>query len=264
MSHACDLLEDEGRGAEPSHPSGLPRGPWPGTREMSGTGWHDHNSARAPPDPDVVPSRRPRPDPHPGPTSGTGPGPGRGPGPARDRTTLRPTAVARTRRIAKNCLQTCVCSRTVSRVDNSSITPTPQQLRALTHPVRLRMLGILRTEGPTTATALAPAARPQHRRDVVPPAPAGPARLHRRRRVARQRPGPLVAGGARVHSDQPGGYPDPADKEALDAYLQTVVVLYTQMLQQASRSARRFPTCGVTPRRSPTGAAGSTRSRQSG
>ncbi len=41
------------------------------------------------------------------------------------------------------------------RVDTSSITPTPSQLRALTHPARLRMLGILRTEGSTTATALA-------------------------------------------------------------------------------------------------------------
>src|SRR3954469_22151212 len=40
-------------------------------------------------------------------------------------------------------------------VDASSITPTPQQLRALTHPVRLRILGLLRTEGATTATALA-------------------------------------------------------------------------------------------------------------
>ena len=40
-------------------------------------------------------------------------------------------------------------------MDAASITPTPQQLKALTHPVRLRMLGILRTEGATTATALA-------------------------------------------------------------------------------------------------------------
>ncbi|MEI5674467.1 MULTISPECIES: winged helix-turn-helix domain-containing protein [unclassified Nocardioides] len=35
------------------------------------------------------------------------------------------------------------------------ITPTPQQLRALSHPVRLRMLGLLRAEGPATATGLA-------------------------------------------------------------------------------------------------------------
>jgi predicted ArsR family transcriptional regulator len=40
-------------------------------------------------------------------------------------------------------------------MDTSSITPSPQQLRALTHPTRLRMLGILRIDGPATATALA-------------------------------------------------------------------------------------------------------------
>lgn len=37
----------------------------------------------------------------------------------------------------------------------TSITPTPSQLKALTHPVRLRMLGLLRSEGPATATTLA-------------------------------------------------------------------------------------------------------------
>lgn len=37
----------------------------------------------------------------------------------------------------------------------SSITPDIAGLRALSHPVRLRMLGLLRTEGPATATTLA-------------------------------------------------------------------------------------------------------------
>lgn len=35
------------------------------------------------------------------------------------------------------------------------ITPSPEQLRALTHPIRLRLLGILRLNGPQTATDLA-------------------------------------------------------------------------------------------------------------
>jgi DNA-binding transcriptional ArsR family regulator len=35
------------------------------------------------------------------------------------------------------------------------ITPSPTQLKALSHPVRLRMLGLLRAEGPATATSLA-------------------------------------------------------------------------------------------------------------
>jgi DNA-binding transcriptional ArsR family regulator len=37
----------------------------------------------------------------------------------------------------------------------SSITPDIAGLRALSHPVRLRMLGLLRAEGPATATTLA-------------------------------------------------------------------------------------------------------------
>ena len=40
-------------------------------------------------------------------------------------------------------------------VDITSITPSPTALKALAHPVRLRMLGLLRMEGPATATTLA-------------------------------------------------------------------------------------------------------------
>jgi DNA-binding transcriptional ArsR family regulator len=40
-------------------------------------------------------------------------------------------------------------------VDATSITPSPQQMKALTHPVRVRMLGMLRLDGPATATTLA-------------------------------------------------------------------------------------------------------------
>jgi DNA-binding transcriptional ArsR family regulator len=39
-------------------------------------------------------------------------------------------------------------------MDTSSITPGPEGLRALSHPLRLRMLGLLRVEGPATATTL--------------------------------------------------------------------------------------------------------------
>lgn len=37
----------------------------------------------------------------------------------------------------------------------ASITPSLEQLKALTHPVRVRMLGMLRIDGPATATTLA-------------------------------------------------------------------------------------------------------------
>jgi predicted ArsR family transcriptional regulator len=40
-------------------------------------------------------------------------------------------------------------------MDATSITPSPQQMKALTHPVRVRMLGLLRLDGPATATSLA-------------------------------------------------------------------------------------------------------------
>ena len=150
-------------------------------------------------------------------------------------------------------------------MDNSSITPTPQQLRALTHPVRLRMLGILRTEGPTTATALAQrlglntGATSYHLRQL---AQHGFIVDDETRGNGRDRWWQAAHASTRTSLEE---YPDQADKEALDAYLQTVVVVYTQMLQQAveerSTASRR-----VAQRldRVATGAAGSTRSRRSG
>jgi predicted transcriptional regulator len=40
-------------------------------------------------------------------------------------------------------------------VDLTTITPDPTALKALSHPVRLQMLGLLRSDGPATATSLA-------------------------------------------------------------------------------------------------------------
>ena len=40
-------------------------------------------------------------------------------------------------------------------MDLTSITPDPTALKALSHPVRLRMLGLLRADGPATASSLA-------------------------------------------------------------------------------------------------------------
>src|SRR3954462_8891924 len=126
-------------------------------------------------------------------------------------------------------------------VDASSITPTPQQLRALTHPVRLRMLGILRTEGPTTATALAnrlglnTGATSYHLRQL---AQHGfivddEARGNGRERWWRVPPASTRTG----WEDNP----DPADMETLDAYLQSIVVVYTQMMQQAVEERATLP-----------------------
>ena len=149
---------------------------------------------------------------------------------------------------------------------NSSITPSPQQLRALTHPIRLRMLGILRTEGPTTATALAQrlglntGATSYHLRQL---AQHGFIVDDESRGNGRER------WWQAAHASTPDrawtSYPDPADKETLDAYLQSVVVVYTQMLQQAVEERSTLPgrvAQGLD--RVATGAAGSTRSRRSG
>ena len=138
-------------------------------------------------------------------------------------------------------MQMFLCSRNVAPVDDSSVTPTPQQLRALTHPVRLRMLGILRTEGSTTATALAQrlglntGATSYHLRQL---AQHGFIVDDEARGNGRDRWWQAAHASTRTSLDE---YPDPADKEALDAYLQTVVVVYTQMLQQAVEERSTLP-----------------------
>jgi predicted ArsR family transcriptional regulator len=117
-------------------------------------------------------------------------------------------------------------------VTRDSITPTPQQLRALTHPVRLRVLGILRTEGPTTATALATrlglntGATSYHLRQL---AQHGFIVDDEERGNARERWWKAAHASTRTDWEED---PDPADQETVDAYLQSVVVVYTQMLQQ--------------------------------
>ena len=89
--------------------------------------------------------------------------------------------------------------------DLTSITPSPAALKALSHPVRLRMLGLLRIEGPATATSLAArlglntGATSYHLRHlaqhgfIVDDARAG------------QRPRPVVAGRPPVDDDGPRG-----------------------------------------------------------
>jgi DNA-binding transcriptional ArsR family regulator len=69
---------------------------------------------------------------------------------------------------------------------SEQVTPDPTALRALSHPVRLRMLGLLRSEGPSTASRLAErlglnsGATSYHLRKPR------PARLRRRRPRARR------------------------------------------------------------------------------
>jgi DNA-binding transcriptional ArsR family regulator len=122
----------------------------------------------------------------------------------------------------------------------TSITPTSQMLRALAHPTRLRMLGLLRIEGPATATSLAT------RLGIN----TGQTSYHLRQ---------LAQHGFVVDDDERGNGRDrwwkaahqstvtgdmperPEDKEALDAYMQTVAVIYTQQLQAAVEEMSLLP-----------------------
>ena len=122
----------------------------------------------------------------------------------------------------------------------TSITPTPQMLRALAHPTRLKMLGMLRIDGPATATSLATrlgintGQTSYHLRQlaqhgfVVDDDERGNGR-ERWWKAAHQ---------ATITGDTPVR---PEDQEALDAYMQTVAVMYTQQLQAAVEEMSLLP-----------------------
>lgn len=110
----------------------------------------------------------------------------------------------------------------------SSISPDIAGLRALSHPVRLRMLGILRTEGPATATTLAErldlntGATSYHLRQL---AQHGFIEEDAERGNARDRW--WRAAHEETHTPRPRG----ADDEQLEAYLATVAQLYADRLR---------------------------------
>lgn len=118
-------------------------------------------------------------------------------------------------------------------MDVTSITPSPDALKALTHPLRLRMLGTLRIDGPATATTLATklglntGATSYHLRQlerhgfVVEDTERGNAR-DRWWKAAHQA---TMTDTARPH--------DAAAAETLEAYLQSVAVVMTQTLQRS-------------------------------
>ncbi|WP_345455402.1 ArsR/SmtB family transcription factor [Nocardioides marinquilinus] len=123
-----------------------------------------------------------------------------------------------------------------------TITPTPHQLRALTHPVRLRMLGLLRVDGPATATSLATrlglnsGATSYHLRQlaqhgfVVDDAERGNGRERWWR-----------AAHTSTRTDTGLGESDEEVADTLDAYLQTVVTIYTEWMQRAIEERPLLP-----------------------
>ena len=126
-------------------------------------------------------------------------------------------------------------------MDLTSITPTPTMLKALTHPVRVRLLGLLRAEGPATATTLAgrlglnSGATSYHLRQLAqhgfveddPDLGNGRDRWWRA-----------------AHQSTRTSMTAPDDQEAaetLDAYLQAVVVVMTEQLQRAVEELPLMP-----------------------
>lgn len=115
-------------------------------------------------------------------------------------------------------------------MDLTSVTPSPAGLKALSHPVRLQMLGLLRVDGPATATALAAqvgvntGAASYHLRQLAQHGfiTDAPDRGNGRERW-------WQAAHQSTYADNSADTPD--QRQTIDAYLQSVAVVYAQTLQ---------------------------------
>lgn len=122
-------------------------------------------------------------------------------------------------------------------MDRSSISPNSAGLRALSHPVRLRMLGLLRTEGAATATSLArrlglnTGATSYHLRQL---AEHGFIEEETGRGNARDRWWRAVHESTRMSSDG-------VDQEAEAGYLQAVALMYGELLARAAAERPFLP-----------------------
>jgi DNA-binding transcriptional ArsR family regulator len=125
----------------------------------------------------------------------------------------------------------------------TSVTPDVAGLRALSHPTRLKMLGILRIDGPATATALAArlgintGQTSYHLRQL---AQHGFVEDDEGRGTKRERWW-RAAHQSTITSLDPEETADPADRDAYDAYAQAVAVMYTQNLQAAVQERALLP-----------------------
>ena len=129
----------------------------------------------------------------------------------------------------------------MQRQPERTITPTPRQLRALTHPVRLRMLGMLRMEGPATATSLAQrlglntGATSYHLRQL---ADHGFIEDDAERGSGRERWWRAVYTSTRTDLAPVG---DQQASDEVDAYLQAVITVYAEQLQRAMEERALLP-----------------------
>ena len=126
-------------------------------------------------------------------------------------------------------------------MDLTTITPTPEQLKALTHPVRVRMLGLLRIDGPATATTLAErlglntGATSYHLRQL---AAHGFVVEDAARGNGRDR---WWKAAHRVTVTETARPEDPAAAETTAAYLQATAVARTQTLQRSIEELPSLP-----------------------
>jgi predicted ArsR family transcriptional regulator len=126
-------------------------------------------------------------------------------------------------------------------VDLTSITPTPQQMKALTHPVRVRILGMLRIDGPATATTLAErlglnsGATSYHLRQL---AQHGFVAEDTDRGNGRDR---WWKAAHQSTTTDTAGPAEPEARDTLDAYLQSVVVVMTELLQRSVEELAVLP-----------------------
>jgi len=121
----------------------------------------------------------------------------------------------------------------------TEIVPGPEALRALSHPVRLRMLGLLRHDGPSTASALA-------------------ARLGLNSGATSYHLRQLAQHGFVVDDETRGNGRDrwwraahtstltreertPEEREAVDAFAQAVAIVHTEQLQAAIEDRPLLP-----------------------
>lgn len=123
-----------------------------------------------------------------------------------------------------------------------AVTPDPTALRALSHPVRLRMLGLLRSEGPSTASRLAQrlslnsGATSYHLRNLaqhgfVIDAPERGNGRDRWWRAAHQM----------TNTADRRAASSPEARDAIDAFAQAVAVVHSEQLQRAVEERPLLP-----------------------
>lgn len=121
----------------------------------------------------------------------------------------------------------------------TSITPDPEALKALSHPARLRMLGVLRSEGPATATSLAQrlglntGATSYHLRQLE---RHGFVTEDTSRGNARDR---WWEAAHQATKAAPGE--EPEQRDAVGAFVQAVAVVHTEQLQRAVEELDLLP-----------------------